>query len=207
MKTNVYIDGFNFYYGAVRGTAYKWLDFSKLCPKLLQAKHRIHRIKYFPALVKPVPSNPDAPLRQQIYLRALTTIPNLTIIRGHFLTNECSMPLAHPPPTGPQTVRVVKTEEKGSDVNLACHLLLDAFNKDCEAALVISNDSDLLEPIRMARSLGVLVGVVCPHVRPSHVLKQEADFFRKVKPGALRHSQFPPTLTDGVGTFTKPAAW
>ena len=54
-------------------------------------------------------------------------------------------------------VRVVKTEEKGSDVNLACHLVADAFEKKCDAAFVISNDSDLLEPIRIARQHGNLI--------------------------------------------------
>ena len=37
------------------------------------------------------------------------------------------MPLAHPPSVGPQTVEVIGTEEKGSDVNLASYLLLDGF--------------------------------------------------------------------------------
>ncbi len=30
VKTNFYIDGFNLYYGAVKGTPYKWLDSSGL---------------------------------------------------------------------------------------------------------------------------------------------------------------------------------
>ena len=78
-------------------------------------------------------------------------------------------------------MRVIKTEEKGSDVNLACHLLLDALRKDCDTAFVISNDSDLLEPIRIARrEFGVQVGIGCPHKRPSYVLVQEADFVRPI---------------------------
>ena len=73
------------------------------------------------------------------------------------------MPLVAPPPGGPRTVEVIKTEEKGSDVNLATHLLADAFRHDCEAAVVITNDSDLAEPIRVVRhELGLPVGVVNP---------------------------------------------
>ena len=103
---------------------------------------------------------------------------------------------------------VIKTEEKGSDVNLASHLLLDAFRKDCEAALVISNDSDLLEPIRIVRrEFGMPVGVASPHARPSQVLLKEASFFRSIRAGALRSSQFPATLADAVGSFTKPPSW
>lgn len=58
MKTNVYVDGFNLYYGAVRGTPYKWLDLRKLCALLLP-KSEIHRIRYFAALVDSTPSDPS----------------------------------------------------------------------------------------------------------------------------------------------------
>jgi hypothetical protein len=60
-----------------------------------------------------------------MYLRALRTLPNLEIIPGHFLTNAVSMRLVQPPAVGSAFVRVIKTEEKGSDVNLAAHLLHD----------------------------------------------------------------------------------
>jgi len=51
---------------------------------------------------------------------------------------------------------VDKTEEKGSEVNLASHLLRDAFSKKFEVAVLITNDSDLAEPVRIvARELGL----------------------------------------------------
>jgi hypothetical protein len=118
------------------------------------------------------------------------------------------MPLADPPPSGPKFVRVIKTEEKGSDVNLASHLLLDAFRKDASAAFVVSNDSDLLEPIRIVRQqFGLEVGLACPHQRPSLVLVPEVDFLRTIREGVLRASQFPTILSDAKGTFSKPPAW
>jgi hypothetical protein len=52
LKTNVYIDGFNLYYGCVRNTPPRWLDLSALCTKLLP-KNKINRIRYFTALVTP----------------------------------------------------------------------------------------------------------------------------------------------------------
>ena len=61
------------------------------------------------------------------------------------------MPLHPPPATGPKTVQVMKSEEKGSDVNLATYLLVDAFDDDYEMAVVVTNDSDLAEPIRLVR--------------------------------------------------------
>jgi hypothetical protein len=95
------------------------------------------------------PNNPDAPTNQEIYLRALRTIPNLPIGFGHFLTNTVDMPLAQPTPGGPRFARVIRTDEKGSDVNLATYLLLDAFKGGVDIALLVSNDADLAEPVKM----------------------------------------------------------
>jgi len=151
MKTNVCIDAFNLYYGSLRNTPYKWLDLLKFC-QVSFPKNQIHRIRYFTARVKSRPDDPSKPNRQQAYLRALETIPNLSIHYGHYLESTIRMPLARPPARGSKTVEVLKSEEKGSDVNLATFLLLDAFDRDFEAAIVISNDSDLAVPIRHARS-------------------------------------------------------
>lgn len=103
-------------------------------------RDNINRIKYFTALVNPRPVDPNQLTRQQTYLRALQTIPNLEIIYGHFLTHEIMMPLASPK-SG--YVKVIKTEEKGSDVNLALHLLSDGYKNAYAVAIVVSNDSEL----------------------------------------------------------------
>ena len=145
IRTNIYIDGFNLYYRALRGTDYRWLDIGKLAHLLLPSS-QINRIRYFTARVTSRPSDPTQAQRQQTYLRALRTVPDLTIHYGHFLSNKKRRPLARPPQTGPQVVEVLDTEEKGSDVNLASHLLMDGFEEDYELAVVISNDSDLATP-------------------------------------------------------------
>lgn len=75
LKTNVYIDGFNLYYGCVRGTPHRWLDIAALCARLLP-KNTIHRIRYFTALLTPRINDPQQQNRQEIYIRALRTIPN-----------------------------------------------------------------------------------------------------------------------------------
>jgi hypothetical protein len=79
-RVNVYIDGFNLYYGRLKGSPFKWLDPSKLFPLLLPDEYQIGEIKYYTARVSGGPQNPGAPTRQQIYLRALRTIPNLSIV-------------------------------------------------------------------------------------------------------------------------------
>ncbi|SEU34124.1 NYN domain-containing protein [Nonomuraea wenchangensis] len=146
MGVNVYVDGFNLYYGCLKGTSYKWLDLSALCRKLLP-RDDITRIRYFTARITARPGDPDSPTRQDTYLRALGTIPQMSVHYGHFQETRPRMPLATPDPSGPRTVKVIKTEEKGSDVNLASYLLLDSFHGDCDVAVVISNDSDLREPL------------------------------------------------------------
>src|SRR5437867_453033 len=119
---NVYIDGFNLYYGAVKGTTYKWLNLRGLVAAYAPAGFTINTINYYTALIRNV-GDPDSPVRQQVYLRALRTLPNLSITLGHFLTRIVPMPLVRPTLAGRRFVRVIRTDEKGSDVNLASHLL------------------------------------------------------------------------------------
>lgn len=207
MRANVYIDAFNLYYGCIKDTPFRWLDLRLLGEKLLP-RDQIHRVRYFTARIQARPADPQAPQRQQIYIRALETIPGLTVHYGHFLSKPTRMPLASPPRTGPRTVEVLRTEEKGSDVNLATYLLLDAFDRDCEMALVVSNDSDLVEPIRIVRAkFGLPVVVVNPQRNTSHALRQAASFYRPLRHGVLKASQLPTQLSDATGTITKPAAW
>ena len=204
MKANVYVDGFNLYYGVARHTPFRWLNLAALCRILLPHDH-INRIKYFTALVVARPNDPDQPTRQQVYLRALRTIPNLSITLGSFLSHEIMMPLA-PPASG--YVKVIKTEEKGSDVNLATELLVDGFDNDYELAVIVSNDSDLLMPIQVvSHHLGKPVGLLNPQKNPSVVLLPHVNFIKQIRRGVLVKSQFPTALKDDHGTFSKPAGW
>lgn len=205
---------FNLYY-RVKGTPYRWLDVAKLCQNILP-QNSIHRIRYFTALVIPPPSDPQQAQRQQVYLRALQTLPNLSIHYGHFLRHRVRMALVNPLPSGPKTVEVWKTEEKGSDVNLASYLLLDAFDNDCEAAIVISNDSDLELPIRLVRKRFAMKVVVLHPVRAPEHGKRVTKSIALVKAASksiiiedqhLQNAQFPPMLQDANGTITKPAEW
>jgi uncharacterized LabA/DUF88 family protein len=210
MRTNVYVDGFNLYYGCLKGTPYRWLDLEALCTRLLPT-NSIHRIRYFTARVTARPNKPHDPVHQETYLRALRTLPAVTIHLGHFLTKPATMPLANPVPGGPKFAEVMKTEEKGSDVNLATYLLADAFRNDADCFVIVSNDSDLTEPMRIVRhELGKVVGLLNPQ-RPAKrsraLMSCKPSFFKQIRAGALGSSQFPPALRDGTGAFTKPRGW
>ena len=138
LRTNVYVDGFNLYYGALRKTPHRWVNLESLF-QLLLPKNKIQEIKYFTALVSARPNDLSQPQRQQLYLRALATLPKVSVHLGHFLVHEVTMPLVVAPGQPQRYVRVIKTEEKGSDVNLATHLLHDAHRDRFDVAVVVSN--------------------------------------------------------------------
>lgn len=207
IRTYVYIDGFNLYYRALRGKPYRWLNVRKLA-SLLLPEDEIVRIRYFTAEVSIRPSDQTQAQRQKTYLRALKTIPGLSVHYGHFLAKTKMRPLAKPPVSGHRYVEILDTEEKGSDVNLASYLLLDGFDDEYELAVVVSNDSDLELPIRMTRNrLGKQVGVFDPSRRKSFQLQSAASWYRPLREGPLSASQFPDTISDAQGTFRKPNSW
>ena len=206
MRTIVYVDGFNLYYGALKGTPYRWLDILAMARKILSPKNKIVGMKYFTARVLPRPDNPGQPLRQEIYLRALRSL-GADCIFGRYLSHPVMMRVADPNATKP-FVRVIKTEEKGSDVNIAAHMLLDAFRNEYDCAVLISGDSDLKAPVEMVRNdFSKTVGVINPQKVDCKVLRGAASFYKRIRPSDLAASQLPQTLTDATGTFHKPIGW
>ena len=196
MRTRVYVDGLNLYYGALKGTPFRWLDLVKLAEFLLPDEYEVDRLRYFTARVSGI-ANSGAPARQHRYLQALGTLPEVRVHFGRFLAKTAwrplinlpvadreietpervTLPAGNHPVEGGQTLPVGRyapttagkkkrrksskpasnavvaevhvLEEKGSDVNLGTHLLNDAWKGLFDAAVVISNDTDLVTPIRM----------------------------------------------------------
>ena len=207
VTTNVYIDGFNLYYGALKtNPAGRWLDLEAMCAGLLPG-HNIKRIRYFTARVKPQAHNPDIARRQQVYLRAVGLSSKVTITYGRYQESVTRMPSTTPPPA---TVEVLKREEKGSDVNLATYLLADAFRNDADTFVVITNDSDLKEPMRLVRAeLGKKVGLINPHERQSKALMGcKPTFVKQVRQSLIMSSQFPDVIPlPKGGALTRPVNW
>lgn len=207
-RTYVYIDGFNLYYRAVKNTPYKWLDLKKLCAHLIDPKHNILKIKYFTARVSGK-LDPGKPTRQNVYIRALEQyITEIEVYYGHFLSHPVSAPLANTNPY--QFVKIIKTEEKGSDVNMAVHLLNDAWLDLYDCAVVISNDSDLAEACRLVKEQNKkMIGVIAPDTdpknHPSYEIIKHASFVERVRKNVLAASQLPDIIP---GTsIHKPKQW
>ena len=207
MRTFAYVDGFNLYYRALKGTSWKWLDLVALLETVLQRHHDILKVKYFTARVSGTPSDQSKPQRQDVYLRALRRFrPEVEVHFGHFLRHKVRAPLAWPL-EGRHAAEVIRTEEKGSDVNLAVHLLNDGWLDAYDCAVVVSNDSDIAEAMRLVREqLGKRIGLVTPGSgRPSQQLKRHADFARHIRNNGLRHAQLPDPIP---GTnIRKPEGW
>lgn len=182
------------------------MDFGKLCSLLLPAdKHDILKIKYYTAKVSPRATDPNQLNRQQTYFRGLETIPNFEIYYGHFLSHKVMMPRSD----GKGLIEVMKTEEKGSEVNIASHMLFDAFRDRYDVAVLISNDSDLLEPIRILRNdLNKKIGYLNPQEKVSGILRSNSNFMKSIRDSAVEQSQFPEIVYDASGNaIQKPAEW
>lgn len=254
MDTIVYIDGFNLYYGALKGTQFKWLDIVSLSRQLIPAANAIKKVKYFTARVSGA-KDPGAPQRQQIYLSAISTFPEIEIHFGSFLSKSMWRPIINLPvagetisspnpvilPAGTHHVtgarrqslvigsypvhnqahtkkprkplsdavlaEVGSMEEKGSDVNLAVHLLNDAWKNAFDAAVVISNDTDLIEPIRMVtQERNKPIYVACPgRWAMAPKLANVATFQRHIRTAMLSSSQLPQQIPNT--TIRKPPNW
>ncbi len=217
-RTFVYIDGFNLYYGCYRPPApghwvrYKWLNLEAFCDALLPA-HDVTAVRYYTADVVNRPPDNRQSTRQQAYLKALATLGRVRIVKGHFLgptmhwMQRCdprSVPLGY-------SVQVLKTEEKGSDVNLAVDLLFDCVNDLYDCAVVISNDSDLARSIGIAREhYKKRIGIVNPHAhhRPmSRSLQRFAHFEARIHENILAGNQLPDVVHIGHRVVSRPPGW
>lgn len=207
MRVSVFVDGFNLYYRALRRTPHKWLDPVALARSVLKADDEIQLVRYFTARINARDNDPEAPKRQQIYLSALRSLPEVHIHYGSFLPKTKVRPLVSDPS---KYVEVHDTEEKGSDVNLATFLLHDGHLGRYDAALVISQDSDLCEPMRLVRDeLSKPVGLIWLDGRePGRRFRGVTSFIRHATAARLAAAQLEnPVMGRNGHLIHKPDRW
>jgi hypothetical protein len=209
--TFVYVDGFNLYNRAVKNSPYKWLDLYALAKRKLDPSNDIAQIRYFTSWVS---GRGDAfrTQRQQTYLRALkaATPCAISFHFGHFLSRPILRPLVKDDKNDPACyVCVDDTREKGSDVNLASNLIWDGAQSAYDLAVVISKDTDLVEPIRIVRDkIKRKVGVLCPDETLSEPLQKAASFFLHIHHYDYAACQFPDRLNTHYNKLIrKPEGW
>jgi hypothetical protein len=206
----VYVDGFNLYNGLLKGSDHRWLDLVALFDNMFP-DYDVSRVRYFTANLKgkASPNDPGVVTRQAVYLRALETLDRLTIHRGHFEVRPARYRRRRPQPDDSEMVDVWRPEEKGSDVNLATYLVRDAFLEGVEVFVVVSNDSDLEEPIRVvATELGQRMFLIFPHGTASKdLLKCGHERIVWISTGKLAQSQLPNPVLSGKTELHRPSEW
>jgi uncharacterized LabA/DUF88 family protein len=202
-KAIAYIDGFNFYHGAVKDApVLKWLNLEALCDLLL-SDYDVTAVNYYTARVKDRPEDPAQSQRQDDYLRALGSLPRVNLVFGQFRTKKSTVRL----PTG-KSARGKVWEEKGSDVNLGVDLSWDAAEKRMHTALVVSNDLDLQRAVTRAVGAGINVVVVNPHHRTNRRPSLVGSDTRTLHRARLRRCQLPDVVDLGEGLeVRRPSAW
>ena len=215
-KTRVYIDGYNLYYGLLKGSPNsKWLNLRALVASLFKEKHEISSIKFFTARVRTYPHDIAAEERQKIYLQALAAFGGVEIIEGFYSKKKAWLPHVNEKcrtceESHAGMAHVVKLEEKRSDVNLAITALVDAMRSDADCFVLVTGDSDQAGTVYALRhEFGKSVLVFNPHVAVSEHLKRTATYYAHIPRDLPAKCQLPDIIPIGTHgrTIHRPAAW
>lgn len=201
-RTVAYIDGYNLFYGLLKGTSYKWLDPTRLVSALLRDDHELVSVKYFTSPVKTYPHDTSALDRQKVYIQALTTLPNVEVIQGFYRKDAVLMPVHEEecktcPVAKNGFVKVVKLEEKRTDVNIASSMLFDAFNGNADAFVLVSGDTDFIAPVNIIRKDFKKTVIVFNPRETKSWLKDYASYYRDIPRNLPAECQLPDTIPYG----------
>lgn len=228
MKTIIYVDGYNLFYGCLKHSRDKWLDIYKLffeqilIPQNPQTK--LISVKYFTADIraKVSPRGQIAWTAQQSYLRALQTLypQKISIIKGYYSLEKAKLLVYQQPPDQERRLDVWKLEEKQTDVNIALEAYRDASKGDAEQLVFVTSDSDIapvLEAIQEDFSDILKIGVIFPIRKSSgegarrpvnKQLSSLADWTRRHITGEeLTASQLPNQVPTRKRPISKPDYW
>lgn len=212
-RTIAYIDGYNLYYGLLKGTKFKWLDLIALVTKSLRPDHELVKVRYFTAPVRTYPHDAAAVERQNAYLQALSACPLIETQLGFYSKNPTLLPAyenqckaCEVPSNG--LIRVVKLEEKRSDVNIATSMLMDAFYGKADSFVLVSGDTDFIGPVTIVRKdFKKNVIVLNPHVRRSD-LERYASYYKDIPRDLPSCCQLPDIVPLPNGySIHRPEAW
>lgn len=147
----VYVDGFNFYYGLKpRWKKYYWINIVQLFESFMRPNQELVAVKYFSAR----PTDIGKSKRQDAFFQANKENPKFKLILGKYLRKKIECFRCH---------NVIHTyEEKESDVRFATQIVADAFQKNCDVAIVVSADSDMVPAIELAKEVKLKVYIYFP---------------------------------------------
>jgi uncharacterized LabA/DUF88 family protein len=216
MRIHAYVDGFNLYHRSLKQRPdLKWLNVEAFVKRFVKPDDEIVGIRYYTSRVS-VRTDHGQTERQERYVRAIAALPSVTIHWGNFSAKPACRPLVNPVPLihpeGRQFVLVHNTQEKGSDVNLSSHLLRDGFRGDYDAAVVVSSDTDLVEPLRIVkeemRKLTILLYADMERGSVPKKLARACNYIRFASPSDFAKSQLPnPSMTRNGQRVHRPTEW
>jgi uncharacterized LabA/DUF88 family protein len=218
LRTIVYVDGYNLYYGLLRKSAYKWLDLYSLFKNhVLNDQAELIEVRYYTApVLGRMSDNPESPQRQRVYLQALRKIhpERIVIVEGKIVASQPFQRLVKPIAEAPhiEKVQVYDFNEKKSDVNLASDLLAGAWTGAYDQAVLCSNDSDLEGALAAVKKHHphLRLGVVAPiagtdHRRIARDLVKSSDWAKILSPVHIANAQLPERIPHTA--IRKPASW
>lgn len=230
LRTRVYIDGYNLYYGCLKGSRYKWLDVHALIERILPSilferdgrpvkyAFRPPSIKYFTApILSAFAKSDDSVSCQDNYHIALSGHlgGGLEIIKGYHdakparayaweegkAARECKM------------TEIWKLEEKQSDVALALNAYGDAVRGEVDQVVAVTNDSDFAPAMKMIRQhTRVVVGLIVPTRQSASKVNAElakhAHWTRThIRDEEFAASQLPAMIRLTKRAVHKPLSW
>jgi hypothetical protein len=208
LRTIVYIDGFNLYYGTVKGGPHKWLDVELFCRRL-RNDDAIVRIHYFTSTVAG-----SRAVRQRVFLDALRTRPMIRITLGQFKLKTITCENSRCDFQGDRTF--TKPEEKRTDVAIGIQMLDDAYQDACDRFVLITGDSDLVPAVQRIRKRFPKKKIITYRPVGDHAIKArrgdelaDASGDGRVLPRALfAHCHLPdPVIGEGGKELWKPGSW
>lgn len=196
-----YVDGFNLYYGlrSKNWRRYYWLNLRELSLRLLKPDQHLVCVKYFTARISYPPDKVD---RQNSFIEALETLPDLYIFYGKYQVNPQICPSCGATSYVPG--------EKMTDVNIAVEILTDAYQNLFDTAILISADSDLNGPVQAIRRLFPERRILAafPPNRTSWELRKSVNAYFTIGRALFKGSQFPDEIQKSDGYVLKrPENW
>jgi uncharacterized LabA/DUF88 family protein len=214
LRVTYLVDGLNLYHSLrevemMSKARVRWLDLRRLCASYLHAvrgamgqRVELGQIHYFSAIASHLAArDAQAVERQNAYLAVLGD-SGVNVSLSRFKQKDVTCPKCGN--------RFVRYEEKETDVAICMKLMEIAARGECEVAVLVSGDTDMVPAIKAAKRLSpsLSIGVAFPFMRHNAELRAVADFTFSIGQRDVQRAQFPPTvsLSDGK-TILKPARW
>lgn len=230
LRTRIYVDGYNLYYGCLKRTPYKWLDlralFDLILPSILYERQGVPAqfaleplaVKYFTAaILKNFAKAEDSVASQVRYHDALRGHigDGIQIIEGYYDSKPARAHLYEKSKAAHDCAikEIWKLEEKQSDVALALHAYSDALRGDVDQVVIVTNDTDIVPALEMIREhTQAIIGLIIPAKEGERTVNADLD---KLSHWTRSHivalelvkAQLPPMVLHRGRPVQKPISW